>query len=1006
MGKSILGIIIALFAFLSAKAEQPTFNISSTDAMPGETIEVDFEVDNFIDIISVQYSVNWNPAVLEFKSLKNFNANVPGLSPSVFGTPQALLDQGKFTLAWIESSITPITIDDGSLFFTVEFEVVGTECQTSAVEITDDPLEIEVAEVGEVPVGLIANNGLVSIPGAGCTESIQFIGNSVIGACGSTTCIEFTVENFITVGAMEFSLSYDPNVLEFNEFRNFAPLTAFGAGNTNLLVPGTLRVLWFDSNVENDTLPDGTVLFEICFDVIGSGGQSSEINFGNNPPPSITDIDGNPHEVTMTPAEITAQCALEGFALIADSMCTMPGEIVCFNVTINDFQDLIALQFSMNWDPNVFVFDHVEGFGIPGLDESGFGTPSFPDVDEGELTLSWIDLSLDGVTLPNGATIFKLCLEAVGNAGTSSPITFSGIPLDIEIATLDSTLEYTLVAGFGEIQTVCDGCPLSYTITPTPPSCPDVCDASINLEVMDCPDTPTFEWSNGETTEDLTGLCAGTYTVTITLGEQLAIAMTTISDPIPVSVTASVTDPVPPGTNTGSVNITVSGGCMPYTYLWSNGAVTEDLSNVGPGVYIVTVTDCSGCAFTPDPYVVGAELILAVQNVTCFGGADGAINLSVAFGTGPYTFVWDTDPIQTTEDISNLMAGQYCVTVTDSGGSTRDTCVTVNQPNAILLSANIINDINEDCMGAIDLNVLGGVMPNAYLWSNGATTQDITGLCQGQYCVTVTDGQGCQSDTCFNIFSGDLGVSLTASVYGDFNVSCNSACDGEITSEVFGPGTFTYLWSNGATTPDLMNVCAGMYSLTVTDEGGRTAVASVELLESDPFALAYVTNNPTDFTTSDGDITVIVNGGVPPYTYQWSGPVTGNTAALTNVPAGTYTVVITDANGCQITDTEQLLPDLDVPCQTAMSVITPNSDGKNDFFIISCVMDFENTLTIYNRFGGLVYEVDNYQNDWSGYDNNNEPVPDGGYMWVLQITRDDGSKGLFRGTVNLLRSAD
>lgn len=1007
MGKSILGIIIALFAFLSAKAEQPTFNISSTDAMPGETIEVDFEVDNFIDIISVQYSVNWNPAVLEFKSLKNFNADVPGLSPSVFGTPQALLDQGKFTLAWIESSITPITIPDGSLFFTVEFEVVGTECQTSAVEITDDPLEIEVAEEGEVPVGLIANNGLVSIPGTGCSENIQFIGNSVIGACGSTTCIEFTVANFITVGAMEFSLSYDPNVLEFDEFRNFAPLTGFGAGNTNLLVPGTLRVLWFDSNVENDTLPDGTVLFEICFDVIGTGGQSSEITFGDNPPPAITDIDGNPHEVTITPAEITAQCALEGFALIADSMCTMPGEIVCFNVTINDFEDLIALQFSMNWDSNVFVFDHLEAFGIPGLDESGFGTPGFLGVKEGQLAVSWIDLSLDGVTLPDGATIFRLCLEAVGNAGTSSPITFSAIPLEIEIATLDSTLEYTLVQGFGEIQTVCDGpCPLSYTLTPTPPSCPGACDASINLEVMDCPETPTFMWSNGETTEDLSDLCAGTYIVTITLGEQLAIAMTTISDPMPVSVTASITDPVPPGSNTGSVDITVSGGCMPYTYLWSNGAVTEDLTNVGPGVFTVTVTDCSGCAFTPEPYVVGAELILAVQHVSCFGGTDGAINLSVAFGTGPYTYMWNTNPVQTTEDISNLVAGQYCVTVTDSGGSTRDTCVTVNQPNAIVLSASIINDINEDCMGAIDLNVVGGVMPNSYLWSNGATTQDITGLCQGQYCVTVTDGQGCQSDTCFNVFSGDLGVSLTASEYGDFNVSCNGACDGEITSEVFGPGTFTYLWSNGATTPDLMDVCAGMYSLTVTDEGGRTAVASFEMLESDPFALAYVSSNPTDFTTSDGDIAVIVNGGVPPYLYQWSGPVSGNTASLTNVPAGTYTIVITDANGCQITDTEQLLPDLDVPCQTAMSVITPNSDGKNDFFIISCVMDFENTLTIYNRYGGLVYEVDNYQNDWSGYDNNNEPVPDGGYMWVLQITRDDGSKGLFRGTVNLLRSAD
>lgn len=1007
MGKSIFGIIIALFACLSARAEQPTFNISSTDATPGEIIEVNFEVDNFIDIISVQYSVNWNPAVLEFKSLKNFNANVPGLSPSVFGTPQVLLDQGKFTLAWIESSITPITIPNGSLFYTVEFEVIGTECQSSNVSITDDPLEIEVAEVGEVPVGLITNNGSVNIPGTGCAEDIQFIGNSVVGDCGGNACIKFTVQNFQTVGAMEFSLVYDPAVLQFDQFKNFAPLTGFGTGNTNLLLPGVLRVLWFDSNVENDTLPDGTTLFEICFDIIGSGGQSSEIMFGDNPLPAITDIDGNPHVVDLIPATITAQCQLEGFALLADSMCTMPGDIVCFNVTVNDFDDIIALQFSMNWNPNVFIFDHVEGFGIPGLDESGFGTPDFPDVDEGELTVSWIDLSLDGVTVPDFSTIFRVCLKAVGSSGSTTAISFSGNPLDIEIATLDSTLAYTLIPGFGEVNANCDDCLLSYTLSSTTPSCPRECDAAINLNVLPCPtDTPTFIWSNGATTQNLVDLCAGVYTVTITLGSQVVIATETILDPIAMSVAGTITDPNPPGTLTGAVDITVTGGCTPYSYLWSNGATTEDLSGVGPGIFYVTVTDCKGCTFIPDAYVVGAELILAVKNVTCFGGNDGMINLSVAFGNGPYSYMWNTNPVQVTKDISNLVAGNYCVTVTDGSGSTRDTCVTVSQPVEIVLTASITNDVNENCMGAIDLNVVGGVMPYTYVWSNGKTMQDITGLCPGEYCVTVTDGQGCQTETCFSIFAGDFGVSLMAMQYGDFQVSCSGACDGEISAVVFGSGNATYLWSTGDTTPEISGLCAGVYSVTVTDDMQRTASATIELVGANPFALAYVSTSPSDFTSSDGSISVIVNGGIPPYTYAWSGPATGNTPGLVNVPAGTYTIMITDANGCKITDTEQLLPDLDVPCNTAISVITPNSDGKNDFFIISCVLDFENKLSIYNRYGGLVYETKNYQNDWNGVNNNNEPVPDGGYLWVLQVTRNDGSLAIFRGTVNLLRSAD
>ncbi len=1006
MSKSIFGIIIALFASILVRAEQPIFNISSADANPGDVIDINFQVDNFSQIISVQYSVNWNPGVLKFRTIKNFNPAVPGLSPSVFGTPQVLIDAGKFTLSWIESSITPITIPDGSLFFTVEFEVVGDPCQSSPVAITNDPLEIEVAEAGEVSVGLIANNGSVSVPGTGCSEDINLIGNAVTGACGSTACVKFTVENFTTVGSMDFALVYNPAVLQFDQFRNFAPLPGFGLGNTNLFSPGVLRVVWFNGNIENDTLPDGTVLFEICFEVIGAG--ASEITFGNTPAPSITDIDGNAHVVNMTPAVITAQCLLEGFALVADSACTMPNGTACFDIKVNDFDDIIALQFSINWDPNVFEFDTVNGFGIPGLGIDGFGTPSFPDVDEGELTLSWLDLSLEGVTLPDLSTIFTLCLKAKGAAGTSSAITFSANPLEIEAATLDSTLVPTLVQGFGEIKQSCVGCSVSYTLTAVHPSCPRECNGVLNVTVLeDCPETPTYEWSNGWPGQDITGGCAGVYTVTITVGTQVVIATGTLIDPPAIAVTGTVTNPDPAGSNTGAVDITVTGGTPPYTYLWSNGARTQDITGVGAGVYTVTVTDNLGCTFIPDPYIVGAEVVAAITNVTCNGGNNGAIDLSAAFGTPPYTYVWNTTPPQTTEDINNLIAGIYCVTISDSGGSSRDTCFTVSQPTALVVNGSVSNDVNQNCTGAIDLNVTGGTLPYTYIWSNGAITPDITNLCGGQYCVTVTDGQGCTFNTCFTVFSGGIGVTLIATQYGAFQTSCSGICDGEITSVVSGGGTtFTYVWSNGATTADISDLCAGTYSLTVTDEAARTATATIELTSPPPFALAFIKTNPSDYLSSDGAIAVVVNGGTPPYTYQWTGPVSGNTASLNNVPAGTYTLLVTDANGCEIVDTEQLVPDVDVPCYTAMKVFTPNSDGKNDYFIIACVLDFENHLFIYNRFGGLVYETEDYQNTWIGVDQDGQALPDGGYHWVLEVTRQNGSRELIKGTVNLVRTAD
>ncbi len=1015
MSKSILGLIVALFFALQLRAEQPIFNISSiADVTPGQIIDIDFHVDNFNNLVGAQFSVNWNPGVLDFRAVKNLNPSVTGLSPSSFNVVD-FIDEGKFTMVWFESSVTPITIPNGSLFFTVEFEVVGDPCQSSLVAITGDPTEIEVTEDGVNQIGLVTHNGQVSVQGTGCVEDINIIGNSVAGACGSTTCIRFTVENFITVGAMDFSILYNPAVLQFNHFQNFAPLLSFGDGNTNLFAPGTLRVVWYNSNTVNDTLPDGTTLFEVCFDVIGTGGQSSEIAFGpgNDPDGLIFDIDGNVHNVSVQSAQITAQCQLEGFAFIADTVCTTPDGVTCIDIKVNDFVDIITFELSMNWDSTKFKFDHVEELGLLGLVfPDDFGTPANIDVDEGELTVLWIDLSLNGFTVPDFSTIFRLCLKAVGPVGSSSAITFSDTPIDIEVATLDSVLEFGLLHGLAEIKQTCDtvGCTISYTIAGTSPACPREPTGAVDLNVTlsNCTDKATFLWSyNNITTEDLTGVPAGTYTVTITAGN-VVIANAVVSDPPPLSVNGIIIHPNPAGSPTGSINITVTGGTPPYTFLWSyNSSMTEDLDSIPPGTYSVTVTDSKGCTFIPDSYIVGADVVAAVTPVSCAGGSNGAINLSVSFGTPPYSYLWNTVPASITKDINNLKAGTYCVTITDSNSSTRDTCFTITQPPSLVVTATITHDVNENCNGAIDLNVTGGTLPYTYLWSNNAVTQDIINLCAGQYCVTIThNGGACTFDTCFTVLAGGISVNLVALQYGNFQTSCNGICDGEITSVVTGGSEpFMYQWSNGPTTPDLINLCQGVYSLTVTDAAGQTATATRTITSPPALNLTVITTDPTDFSSSDGAASVVVNGGVPNYTYQWTGPIQGNTAALNNLPAGNYQITVKDANQCEITREVPLFPDIG-DCYKGIPVITPNSDGKNDYFIITCIFDGDNHLSIYNRYGGLVYETDNYTNNWTGVDGDNQPLPDGGYLWVLELTNTGGNIQILKGTVNLLRTAD
>lgn len=979
------------------RAETPVFTISSQEAEPGAIIDVNFNVNSFTNLIAAQMSVNWDQTVLKFRTLKNLNESVTGLTPLSFGTFASNVDNGRFTMSWFESNVMPVNLPDNSLFFTVEFEVIGAPCASSSVAITNNPLEIFFTEDEVTNVGAVSNTGTVNVAGVGCLSDITLNGTTQNAVCGTQVCIPFTVQNFTGVGSMEFSMSYNPAILQFSEIKNFGPLPAFNEGTTNLVSPGLFRVLWLNPNIENISLPDGTVLFELCFDVIGAG--STDVTFGTSPIPVFTDIDGVELPNAIVPGVVNATCALQGFAFIAETECVMPGQEICIDIQVNDFDEIVAFQFDLVWNPALFDYVGVQSFGIPQL-EDAFGDL---EVGSGKLTVSWLDFTLNGVSVPDLTTIFQLCLRAKGPVGQTSALTFTG---EVLASNVDDEVDVQILNGQIQILNDCEGCNVSYVINATSPTCPGGTNGAIDLVVTEsCPESPTFQWSanaGNATTEDVSGLSAGTYMVTITVGSTIVVATHTISNPASISATGVITDPVPLNASNGSINLTVSGGTSPYTFIWNTNPpqTTEDLSNIGVGTYIVTITDANGCQFTPDAFIVGAELAAQITHVGCPGANNGAINLSASFGTGPYTFVWNTTPPQTTEDIAGLSAGNYCVTVTDSGGLVRDTCFTVNDADPVNLTANITHDVNENCGGAIDLNVTGGTLPYTYVWSHGPMSQDIISLCPGQYCVTVTYGNGCTATQCFNVFSGDVGINLTAT-----QISCNGECDGSISAQVQGGvQPLTYRWSNNLTTPTISNLCAGIYSLTVTDANGATLTSSIQLNAPPAITADINVTLPTDYSSTNGAISVVAGGGDPPFVYSWTGPVSGNTPALNNLPAGTYTLQITDSNGCVRSFTVPLLPE-GGDCYEGTPVITPNSDGKNDFLIITCVYDAPNVLYIFNRNGGLVYTMSNYNNSWEGTYDDFSPVPDGGYHWVLDVKRPQGTE-LFKGTVYVLRTAD
>src|SRR5574343_439682 len=493
---------------------------------------------------------------------------------------------------------------------------------------------------------------------------------------------------------------------------------------------------------------------------------------------------------------------------------------------------------------------------------------------------------------------------------------------------LDHT--YATVGTYNPVLTVvsADGCTSTFTtpitVTPLPSlsttkvdvACNGGTTGSINLTVSSGTAPYSYLWSNGSTSEDLSSLPAGTYSVTVTDANGCTGTTTvTITQPsAPLTLSFTQTNVLCFGGSTGAIDLSVSGGTAPYTYSWSNGSVTQDLNSLPAGTYTVNVHDANGltggCAATTSVTITqpaaAISLTFTKVNVLCNGGSTGSIDLSVAGGTAPYTYVWSNGA--TTEDLSALAAGTYTVVVTDAngstGGCTATTTVTITQPAAALTVST--TQTNVLCFGAstgaIDLTPAGGTAPYTYLWSNGATTQDLSSIAVGTYTVQVTDANGstgsCAATTTVTITQPAAPLSLTST---KVNVLCNGGLTGSINlTPAGGTAPYTFAWSNGTVTEDLIGLAAGTYTVTVTDANGSTggcfATTSVTITQpAAPVTVSTTQTNVLCFGASTGAINLTVAGGTAPYSYVWSnGAITED---LTTIPAGTYTVTVTDANG-------------------------------------------------------------------------------------------------------------
>lgn len=428
----------------------------------------------------------------------------------------------------------------------------------------------------------------------------------------------------------------------------------------------------------------------------------------------------------------------------------------------------------------------------------------------------------------------------------------------------------------------------------------------------------TFNWSNGQSGANISGLAAGTYTVTANDGAGCTgTASVTISAPTAINYTTSSSN-ASCGSADGSATITVSGGTTPYTYNWSNGGGSATITNVAAGTYTVTVSDQGGCTVTTTVAVNNAGgpvvSVASQNNILCNGNSTGSISLTVSGGTTPYQFAW-TNGVSTTASANGLPAGAYAVTVTDAGNCVSIANVTLTQPSALVLSNS--NVTNVSCFGGTtggaSVSASGGVAPYTYTWSGGGSGATRNNLTAGSYTVTVMDVNNCTATTNVSITEpGQLSINVTRTSPG-----CATP-NGTATANVSGGvGPYTYLWSNSSTANPATGLTAGSYSVTATDDNGCTIVGSVTLSSASGPSATSSSTPVSCGATNDGTASVTATGGATPYTYTWtngSGDPVGSNATANALASGTYNYTVTDANGCIATGTQtvsSLGPDLD-----------------------------------------------------------------------------------------------
>lgn len=428
---------------------------------------------------------------------------------------------------------------------------------------------------------------------------------------------------------------------------------------------------------------------------------------------------------------------------------------------------------------------------------------------------------------------------------------------------------------------------------------------------------------NGVSPYSINALSAGSHLITVVdiNGCTFSIPATTITEPTLLSLSTGQLDAGCNGATDASAWVTPTGATPTYSYLWTTGATTANITGLAAGPYSVTVTDVNGCAESISLDIMEPQISTEATDITCFGAANGTIDVVITNGNNTYTYAWNDPAAQTTQLAANLGPGTYTVIATDVFGCELTAMDSVSQPEELIVNILSSTLCSPTDIAKVEAEVDGGIIPYQFLWNTSDVTSDIY-------------------------------------------------------------------------------VLNGTYSVDVTDANGCVTTQSVMVEPFFPLQILYNTWPASCIDNNDGVILTTVSGGYMPYNYTWGH---GPTDSIINVASGTYSLTITDNEGCE-EDASIYVSANGNTCLEVYSAFSPNGDQNNDYWHIGNIELYPDALVeVFNRWGDRVFAAKNYSNSWTSAWNGNyegKPLPSATYYYVITLNNGEPP---YRGNITIVR---